>query len=140
MRIVQIVLLIVGMTALGTLLGTLGIVFVISLLQAPTGEPWTRGFGQYIGGMVCGAPLGATLGLVFSIVFIRAQVSWDVWPLNVWGGIAVGVLAAIWTTFLWVDSGYEIVWLGLFLVLAFSTAGGLLGALIPLPRRGKKRK
>src|SRR5262245_46063129 len=85
-RYLQNVLLVIGTTALSTVLGIIAVAAAVGLVQKPGGEPWTRGFGQYVGGLACGAPLGAVVGLVAGIGFIRAQEDSAVWSPVVWVG------------------------------------------------------
>lgn len=139
MRIVEIVLTIAGMTALGTVAGVLMIVSVIAMFQAPTGEPWTRGFGQYIGGLVCGAPFGAIGGLIFGITLARAQ-GWETrWPAAIWIGAGMGTLAGIALCFAWSGENEYPWWMTVLLGLASGATGGLFGGIIgilrPKPRK-----
>lgn len=90
MRSLQDVLLVIGSTALGTLLGYFGLILVIASMQRPGGEPWQAGFGQYLGGLLCGAPLGSLTGLALSVGWIRARDRPRVWSVLVWLGVLLG--------------------------------------------------
>ncbi len=129
MRILQGILFVIGGAALGTVLGFLGLAILVDLLQAPGGEPSSRGFGQYIGGLICGAPVGAITGLAGSLVYYRAQSRPGTWTLAVWGGMAMGLAIGASIAFNW-SVAREFAWLGTtLLLLGGSTAGGLLASI-----------
>lgn len=108
MRFVQKILLIVGLTALSTIVGVFAVGAAVALVQRPGGEPWTRGFGQYIGGLVCGAPLGALCGFGGSVAFVLSQDDDAPWPLPIWGGILLGLLAGVALSVSWgLNSGNQ---------------------------------
>ncbi len=91
MRSLQNVFLVIGSTALGTSLGYFGLILVIASMQRSGGEPWQAGFGQYLGGLICGAPLGSLAGLAFSVGWICAHDRSRVWSVLVWFGVLLGL-------------------------------------------------
>lgn len=127
MQFLQSILMVVGTTALGTVLGVLGVAETISLLQAPRGEPWTRGFGQYIGGLVCGAPMGALGGFVAGLSAISLSRDRGPWRPPVWLGVLLGLAGG--AAFAWYQgmaSGNQW-WVAVTVVsIAGGTAGGYL--------------
>jgi hypothetical protein len=127
MKYVQNLLLIIGTTALCTVLGILAVVVVTGLFQRPGQEPWTQAFGQYIGGLVCGAPLGALAGLVGSISFIFSQDETLPWSPIVWMGILLGLLTGVaLAVHLGMASGNQW-WIAVAVVaVACANAGGVL--------------
>jgi hypothetical protein len=141
MRILQCVLLTAGLAALGTILGIAGIAFFVSLLQSNSGEPWQRGFGQYIGGFVCGAPLGAICGLIVGIAMARAQDGLENWSWMAWGGVFLGAMIGVWIAMSWSATSQYGLWSILLLALAFGTVGGFAGGLASAsrPRRRKSK-
>jgi hypothetical protein len=90
-RSLQDILLVIGSTALGTVLGYFGLIFAVASMQRPGGEPWQAGFGQYLGGLLCGAPLGSLVGLALGIGWISARGRARPWSLPVWLGVVVGL-------------------------------------------------
>lgn len=128
MRYIQSLLFVIGMTALGTVLGFFALAIVLSLFQRPGAEPWTEGFGQYIGGLVCGAPLGALSGLAASVGYVIAQEDSTPWSPLVWIGILAGLLAgAGLAVHLGMASGNQS-WIPVTLVATGGgSAGGILG-------------
>jgi hypothetical protein len=136
MRYLQNLLFIIGATALSTIAGTLVIGVVVGLFQRPGGEPWTRGFGQYIGALVCGAPLGALLGLAGSISFVLSRSEGQTWSPFVSVGIVLGASAGTALAFhLGLASGNQW-WLPVTVVaIASGAAGGFLaGAAVAIYR------
>lgn len=118
------------MTALGAVLGFFAVAVVLSLVQRPGAEPWTAGFGQYIGGLVCGAPLGALVGLAASVGYVIAHEDVTLWSPLVWIGILAGLLAGVGlAVHLGMASGNQW-WIPVTLVaVAGGSAGGVLGRL-----------
>ncbi|MGQ0633988.1 MAG: hypothetical protein ACT4QC_05240 [Planctomycetaceae bacterium] len=141
MRYIQNLLFVIGTTALSTIAGAFVIGAVVALLQRPGGEPWTRGFGQYIGALVCGLPLGALVGLVGSVSFVFSRGEHEVWSVFVWLGIALGVLAGTALAFHWDLTTGNQWWLPVTLVaIASGAAGGFLaGAAVAICRAAGKR-
>jgi hypothetical protein len=130
-RYVQGILVIIGSTALSTVLGVLAIAALVGLFQRPGGEPWTRGFGQYIGGLVCGALLGALVGFVGSLGFIRAQDDNGPWHPIAWIGIALGLVAGTALSFHWgMASGNQWELVVALVAFASGTAGGIFARLV----------
>lgn len=131
MRFLQNLLLIVGMTALSTVLGIFAVGAVVGLMQRPGGEPWTRGFGQYIGGLVCGAPGGAIAGLIGSLCLVGGRGDRDLWSPAVWVGILLGLAAGIGLSFHWGMTSGHYWWLVVAIVAAATgAAGGVLASLV----------
>ena len=91
-RFLQNILLVIGSTALGTVLGYFGLILLIASMQRPGGEPWQAGVGQYLGGLICGAPLGSLTGLGVSIGWIRERDELRVWSAFVWLGVLLGLV------------------------------------------------
>lgn len=130
MRYLQNLLLIIGTTALSTVAGIVGVGLLVALFQRPGGEPWTAGFGQYIGGLVCGTPLGALIGLVGSISFIFSQDETAPWNPIIWLGIVLGLLAGTALAFHWGMASGNQWWLPVSVVaVASGSAGGFLARL-----------
>jgi hypothetical protein len=125
-RFLQNVLLVIGSTALGTSLGYFGLMFVIASMQRPGGEPWQAGFGQYLGGLICGAPLGSLAGLALSVGWIRARDESRVWSVLVWIGVLLGLALGPVVSFRWnVHQGMG--WWGTAVVIAAcGTVGGFV--------------
>jgi hypothetical protein len=90
-RPLQDVLLVIGSTALGTSLGYFGLILVIAAMQKPGDEPWQAGLGQYLGGLLCGAPLGSLAGLALSVGWMRARDRARVWSGFIWLGVLLGL-------------------------------------------------
>jgi hypothetical protein len=90
-RSLQNVLLVIGSTALGTSLGYFGLILIIASMQRPGGEPWQAGFGQYLGGLICGAPLGSLAGLALCVGWIGTRDQPRVWSVFVWLGVLLGL-------------------------------------------------
>jgi hypothetical protein len=130
MRFLQNILSTVGMTALSTVFGFLAVAALTALTQRPSEEPWTRGFGQYLGGLICGAPLGAAVGFLGSILFIRVQDGSVPWNPIVWLGILLGLLTGTTLSFHWGMTSGQHWWLAVTVLAAASaTVGGLLARL-----------
>jgi hypothetical protein len=127
MRILQNVLVVIGSMALGTTLGYSGLVFVIASMQRSGGEPWQAGFGQYLGGLICGAPLGAVAGLAASAGWIHSREEFQRWSALVWLGVFFGLVVGLAASFRSnVHQGLG--WWGTtVLTAACGMAGGLIG-------------
>jgi hypothetical protein len=140
-RYIQNLLFVIGTTALSTVAGAFAIGAVIALFQRPGGEPWTRGFGQYIGALVCGLPLGALVGLVGSVSFVLSRRERGIWSPFVWVGIALGLLAGTTVAFRWGMASGNQWWLPVALVaIASGAAGGFLaGAAVAVYRAAARR-
>lgn len=139
-RIVQIVLLVAGTTALGTILGFVGIASFLSLFQSQQGEPWTRGFGQYIGGLVCGAPFGAIAGLVLGVTIARAQDGRENWSWMTWLGVGLGAATGSGIAVSWMPTREYGIWAMLILALACGTLGGLAGGYAKAALKPKRKR
>jgi hypothetical protein len=139
-RSLQNVLLVIGSTALGTSLGYFGLILVIASMQRPGGEPWQAGFGQYLGGLICGAPLGSLAGLALSVGWMCAQDQPRVWSVFVWLGVLVGLALGPVVSFRWnVYQGTG--WWGTAVVtVACGTLGGFVGAVCSGSWNGWKRR
>jgi hypothetical protein len=125
-RFLQSVLLAIGGTALGTVLGYFGLILVIALMQRPGGEPWQAGFGQYLGGLLCGAPFGSLVGLTLSLRWIRSRDQSRVWSVFEWFGVVLGLAMGPVMSFRWnVHRGTG--WWGTAVVTA---ACGIVGGLV----------
>lgn len=140
MRYLQNTLLIIGTTALSTVAGVFAVGALVGLFQRPGGEPWTRGFGQYIGGLVCGAPLGALAGFIGSISFVGAQSESRSWNPLVWIGIVLGIAAGIALCFHWgMTSGNQWELVVALVAIATGAAGGIVAhAILALYRAVSK--
>ena len=101
MRFLQNALLVVGSTALGTTLGYFALILVLTSMQRPGGEPSQAGFGQYLGGLFCGAPLGSLAGLALSVAWMRARDQPRVWNVFVWLGVLLGLATGPVVSFRW---------------------------------------
>jgi len=129
LRLAQSVLTVLGVTALTTVGGFFGLAILLDLVQTGS-DPVGRGFGQYIGGMICGAPLGALLGFAISLAYVRAQQGSETWSPFVWMGVALGSAAAIARCFFWWLDG-RLDWWGIPAgVLIVGTAGGIVGRVV----------
>jgi hypothetical protein len=122
MRYIQDVLLLNGSMLLGTVMCYFVLIAVVASMQRPGGEPWTAGFGQYLGGMICGLPLGALTGLGVGIAFMRRER----WSGLVWAGILAGLLAGPFVSNrLRIDQAFG--WWGIaVIVVASGTLGGVI--------------
>ncbi len=140
MRFLQAILLVIGSTALGTCLGYLGLILTIASLQRPGGEPWQAGFGQHLGGLICGAPLGSLIGLALSLGWMSAREESRAWDLPVWLGVLVGLVLGPIASFRW-NLHQAMGWWGTaVLTIASGAAGGLLaGILLKLAVRRARR-
>ena len=140
MRFLQSLLLLVGGICLGTVAGFFAVALCVAALQPDRQEePWTRGFGQYIGGLVCGAPLGAIAGLILGIVRVRAQQA--VWHPAVWLGIVAGLALGPLLSFRFgVSEGFG--WWGIAAVSAICgiAGGGLAGLALAIKKSATKRR
>ena len=126
MRFLQNVLLVVGSTALGTSLGYFGLIFVMASMQRPGGEPSSAGFGQYLGGLFCGAPLGSLAGLALSVGWMNARDHPRVWGVFVWLGVLLGLALGPVLSFRW-SAHQGTGWWGTAVVTAAcGTVGGLV--------------
>lgn len=96
MWILQNILIVVGSTVLGTLLGVITVwVMYDTFLITPRSDPMGTGMGLYLGGLLFGGPLGALVGLVGSIYCVRSQYQRGAWSGVVWAGILFGLLMSI---------------------------------------------
>jgi hypothetical protein len=87
LRLLQNILVVVGAICVG-LVATF---YAFAILFANRGSPETRGYGIYIGGLFCVAPLGVIFGVMVSIGWLRASQHDALWSKFVWLGIAVGL-------------------------------------------------
>jgi hypothetical protein len=127
MRYLQNVLLLIGSTSLGTVLGFFALAAVVASMQRPGGEPWTAGFGQYLGGMICGLPLGALTGLGLGIAFMRRE-QHKPWSGLVRAGILAGILAGPYALYrLRGDQAFSLGW---WVIAVVSVVSGTLGGVI----------
>jgi hypothetical protein len=130
LRILQNILLVVGAMSLGTFGAFCAVAFLLGSIQPDRHEePWTRGFGQALGGLICGAPLGALTGLAASLVWIGARHDRAAWSVVVWLGILLGLLMGPSVSFrLGLHNGFG--WWGTALVTAAcGTVGGSLAGM-----------
>lgn len=130
MRFIQNVLLILGAVAVGVTVGFFAVALLLSVMQPDRHEePWTRAYGQFLGGMICGAPLGGIVGIVFAIVRIRSRDEHKLWGWVTWGGILSGLMAGPLLSWrLEMDEAFG--WLGTACVtVASGAAGGMAASL-----------
>ncbi|WP_165220532.1 hypothetical protein [Aquisphaera insulae] len=127
MRFIRDSLLIVGSASLGTMLGFFGLVFLAGMMARPGQEPWQTGFGQYMGGLFCGAPLGLLSGIIAAFAWLRAREAPEGWDVFVWLGIVAGLaVGPFLAERLGLRQGFG--WWGTALVAASSaTLGGMVG-------------
>lgn len=139
-RSLQNLLLILGSTALGTVLGYFGLILLIASLQRPGSEPWQAGFGQYLGGLICGAPLGSLLGLGLVIGWIRSRDPGPAWSVFIWLGVILGLTLGPALSFRWnVHQGTG--WWGTAVVTAAcGTVGGFLASVCLSVWEGRNRR
>jgi hypothetical protein len=104
------------MTAFGSVLGFAALAFL-------GGEPWLRGFGQLLGGLICGIPFGAVVGLSWAIYWIRARYESEAWNVIVWLAILLGCLTGAVIRFGW-RMPDKISWIG---TAVFVIACGTMG-------------
>jgi hypothetical protein len=139
-RFLQNVLLVIGSTALGTSLGFFGLILVIASMQRSGGEPWQAGFGQYLEGLICGAPLGSLTGLALSVGWICAREESRVWSGLVWIGLLLGLALGPAVGFRWnVHQGMG--WWGTAVVtVACGAVGGFAAGVCSGSWEGWKRR
>ncbi|WP_165250136.1 hypothetical protein [Paludisphaera soli] len=135
MRWLQAFLLILGSAALGTTLGFFGLAVVAASMQRPGGEPWQAGYGQYMAGLFCGAPVGAMIGFASGLARVCSRHQAGIWSRLVWAGVALGVAAGAFLSFRFgVHRGMG--WWGTAVAsLGFATLGGILAGLVAEARR-----
>jgi hypothetical protein len=129
MRFVQNILLVIGVTALGTVLGSFFLGFLFLWLRQPTGE---RGLGLFLAVFFCGAPLGATLGLGGALWWIARSGAGDAcWDVASWTGIALGLIVSLGVPVLRGFRPREVSdwWLIAIAAPAFGTVGGILASM-----------
>lgn len=136
MRIFQNVLVVVGATALGTVLGFFGLALFIASLQRPGGEPWQAGYGQFLGGFFCGMPVGAIVGLVLSACWIMRREVHRGWGPLIWMGVVLGLTAGLAWTFRWNARGGPGWWVAALLMPACGAVGGMFASLVTAIRAG----
>jgi hypothetical protein len=130
MRFLQGLLLVVGSLALGTVAGFFAVALLMDRMIPVRGEPSTRGYGSFIGGLFCGAPLGTLVGLVGSIGWLRAQDEPRPWSRFVWLGVLLGFVAGLVVTYRWDErGGIGGWWVASLVVPACGTVGGILAGL-----------
>jgi hypothetical protein len=139
-RFLQNVHLVIGSTVLGTSLGYFGLILVIASMQRSGGEPWQAGFGQYLGGLTCGAPLGSLAGLAMSVGWMCARDQSRVWSVFVWFGVLLGLVLGPVVSFRWnVHQGMG--WSGTAVVTAAcTTVGGFVAGVCPEFWAGWKKR
>jgi hypothetical protein len=127
-RFLQSVLLVIGSTALGTTLGYFGLILVAASMQRPGQEPWQAAYGQFMAGLMCGAPLGSLAGLCLSFGWIISRDRSRVWGVFVWLGVLLGLALGPVVSHRWqVDQAAG--WWGTAIVsAACGTVGGLIAA------------
>ncbi|QEH35868.1 hypothetical protein OJF2_44250 [Aquisphaera giovannonii] len=141
-RFIRDALLVVGSAALGTSLGYFGLAMLAGAMARPGQEPWQTGFGQYLGGLFCGAPLGALAGVAAGVARIKTREDDAAWGIAAWAGILAGLLAGpALAARLGVHRGFG--WWGTAVLAAgCATLGGLLGSVLaavaPADRRGRR--
>lgn len=124
---IQTGLLVIGMTALGTVLGFGSLLFGLSALE-PKGGEW-RGFGALLAGFFCGAPLGGIVGLAGVLWWVRNYPPRDsVWGPGIWAGAGLGLAGGLVLDFHWgLDQARGWNWLAAAVIaLATATLGGLV--------------
>ena len=128
MRFIQNILLVIGTTSLGTVSGGLCLMFLVSLLESKKGE-W-RGYGAYLIGYGCGAPLGAILGCGGAVSWIARGQPRTPWSVATWTGIVLGLSVGLVAAIHW---GLTRHWWALVVVAATSgTLGGFLASTVVL--------
>lgn len=132
--------MVIGSTALGTVLGYFGLILVIASMQRSGGEPWQAGFGQYLGGLICGAPLGSLAGLALSVGWMCTRDQPRVWSVFVWLGVLLGLALGPVVSFRWnIHQGTG--WWGTAMVTAAcGTVGGFVAGVFAGYREGWKRR
>ena len=140
MRFLQNLFLVIGSTALGTTLGYFGLMLVIASMQRPGGEPWQKAYGQYLGGLICGAPLGSLAGLALSLGYMLARDQSRVWSIFVWLGVLLGLVLGPVVSFRWnVHQGTS--WWGTAVVtVACGSVGGFVAGACSGSSEGRKRR
>jgi hypothetical protein len=128
MRFLQNALLVLGSTVFGTVLGFVALAALVASIQAPRGEPWQRGYGQFLGGAFCGAPLGTLAGFVVSLGWIRTRPASRVWGPFLWLGIVSGLVAGVVYCASWMNHGGPGWWVAALVVPACGTVGGILAS------------
>jgi hypothetical protein len=135
MWILQNILIVVGSTVLGTLLGVITVwMMFYTFLITPRSDPMGTGMGLYIGGLLFGAPLGALVGLIGSICCVRSQYERGTWNRVVWAGILIGLLMSVsgltQSIHILKSLSQAYGWLGTaFLKIGYGTVGGMLAAM-----------
>src|SRR5262249_10939738 len=117
-----------------------GLIFVIASMQRSGGEPWQAGFGQYLGGLICGAPLGSLAGLALSVGWMCTRDQSRVWSVFVWFGVLLGLALGLVVCFRWnVHQGMG--WWGTAVVTAAcGTVGGFVAGVCSGFWEGWKRR
>lgn len=121
MRFIQNTLLVIGAAALGTVPGFWCLAFPFSLIESKEG----RGFGSFMIGYGCGAPLGAILGFVGAVCWITRGQSRDTsWSVATWTGYVLGLIVGLVAARHW---GLTRQWWAMAVVAA---AAGTLGGIV----------
>jgi peptidoglycan/LPS O-acetylase OafA/YrhL len=129
MRFFQGLLLVVGSLALGTVAGFFAVAFLMDWMDTRREEPSSRGYGELMGGLFCGAPMGTLVALVGSVGWIRAQDEPRPWSPFVWLGVLLGLVAGIVLTYRWNEHGGPGWWVASLVLPACGTVGGILAGL-----------
>ena len=106
--------------------GLISTFYAFLFLFANRGAPETKGYGIYIGGLFCVAPLGVILGLMVSISWLRARQHHAIWSKFVWLGIAVGLVMGPFVSFSvgpHSDFGWWATWI---VTVACAAVGGII--------------
>lgn len=133
MRFLQGFLLVVGSLVLGTVAGFFAVMILMDLMIPVRGEPSTRGYGSFVGGLFCGAPLGMLIALVGSVGWLRSRD--EPWSMFVWLGVLLGLVVGLFVTYLWVERrGIGGWWVASLFLPACGTLGGILAGLTLVAR------
>jgi cytochrome bd-type quinol oxidase subunit 2 len=110
--------------------------YAFVILIADKGDPETRGYGIYIGGLFCVAPLGVILGVMASILWIRARRHDALWSKFVWLGIAVGLVLGPFLSFSRIGPHDDFGWWATWIVtIASGALGGFMVSVLSALQR-----
>src|SRR5262249_33695280 len=109
--------------------------FLMDWMDTRREEPSSRGFGQLMGGLFCGAPLGTLVGLLGSIGWLRARDEFRAWNPLVWMGVLLGLVSGVGATYRRNEHAGPGSWVLALLLPASGTVGGILAALALAARK-----
>jgi hypothetical protein len=139
-QFLQNTLLMIGSTALGTVLtGTTLYLGMSVIFTVPKGENF-GGAGIWLGCIICGGVLGACVGFWAGLRWI-AYNQGTTWGLMVWLGMLFGLVAGASLSLVLFDRAYApIFWIGsTLLTIASGTVAGAAGMIWGKPKRRRRR-